>query len=119
MLHGQYTAENAEFEEVQQFVDALERPAGIVDISSNYGADTFISGWRGLSEKTSSSPSGRYIGLYKALIDNYEDNEDTVLIFNTMSATQFEWASAPRDGPKLFRSCSARKKAISTSIAYG
>jgi hypothetical protein len=95
MLHGQYTAENAEFEEVQQFVNALQRPAGITDLPSVYGTEAFIAGWRGLSEKTSSSPSRRHIGLYKALINNYDDNESTVSIFFTMSAIPIRVGFSP------------------------
>jgi hypothetical protein len=110
MLHGDYIAENAEFEEVQQFVDALKRPEGISDLSSTYGTDSFIAGWRGLSEKTSSSPSGRYIGLYKALIDNYENNDETVSIFSIMSAVPIRVGFCPTRWAKALQVMLCKKE---------
>jgi hypothetical protein len=111
MLHGQYTAENAQFEEIQQFVNALKRPAGITNLPSVYGTEAFIAGWRGLSKKTSSSPSGRHIGLYKALIiDNYEDNKSTVSIFCTMSAIPIRVGFSPNRWSKALQVMLCKKE---------
>jgi hypothetical protein len=78
MLHGTYTAENAEFEEVQEFIDALKRPDGISDISSAYGSDAFISGWRGLSEKTPPPLHLVVISVYTRLLSTTTSTTKTL-----------------------------------------
>ena len=69
------------------------------EISTILTVQQFISGIKIWKETTSTSPSGRHLGHYKAIIRD----EILAQIFTTMTSLLYNMVSHPGDGRKLFR----------------
>ena len=54
--------------EMAAYLQAFRRPDNIEELSTSISTETFISGIKGWSERTSTSPSHRHLGHYKCII---------------------------------------------------
>jgi len=86
------------FEEVNMFVRGLTKPStSVQEIPDQVTLDEITAGFKKLREKTSSSPSGRHHGLYKALARNETVMGLITFFINTsirMSYCPRRWARA-------------------------